>query len=415
MYGAMLLLAMQAPGAAPAATAPDVVLRWNETTLTAIKADRTSPPMAARNLAIVHGAIYDAVNGIYRTHRAYYVDSQPPEGTCVEAAAAIAAHRALVALYPRQVELFDTALDATLDDIAEGPAKANGIAMGKQVAEKILAWRRDDGYGLRVSHISRRTVGSWQPTPPDFRPALLPQWPRLTCFAMRSGSQFRPAGPPALTSAEYTASFQEVKALGAIQSTVRTPEQTQIALFWADGDATVTPPGHWNRIAQSVALARGNSLADNARLFALLNLALADAGVVAWDCKFHYDFWRPISAIRNADLTNNRDTLADADWTPLIKTPPFPSYTSGHSTFSAAAAAVLANFFGTDRASFTSTSETLPGVTRSFGTFSAAAEEAGMSRIYGGIHWSFDNSAGLASGRDLGNYISQNFLVPLAR
>jgi membrane-associated phospholipid phosphatase len=164
-----------------------------------------------------------------------------------------------------------------------------------------------------------------------------------------------------------------------------------------------------------VAVARGNSLADNARLFALLNLALADAGVVAWDCKFRYDFWRPISAIRNADLTNNPETSADPDWTPLLKTPPFPSYTSGHSTFSAAAAAALANFYGTDTVPFTSTSEGLPGVTRSFGSFAAAAEEAGMSRIYGGIHWSFDNTAGLASGRDLGNYVSRNFLLPVAR
>jgi membrane-associated phospholipid phosphatase len=412
MYGAMLLLVMHSTGAAPAPTQPDVVLRWNETTLTAIKTDRTSPPMAARNLAIVHAAIYDAVNGIYRTHRAYYVDPQPLEGTSAEVAAAIAAHRALVALYPRQVECFDTALDASLDDIPEGPAKANGIALGKEVAEKILAWRKRDGYGLQVSYASRRNVGAWQPTPPDFKPPLLPQWPRLTCFAMRSGAQFRPTGPPALTSAAYTASFQEVKALGAIQSTVRTPEQTRIALFWADGDGTATPPGHWNRIAQSVAVARGNSLAENARLFALLNIALADAGVVAWDCKFHFDFWRPISAIRNADLTNNPDTIADPDWTPLIRTPPFPTYTSGHSTFSAAAAAVLANFYGTDDVRFTSTSEGLPGVTRSFASFSAAAGEAGMSRIYGGIHWSFDNSAGLASGRELGNYVSRNFLVP---
>jgi membrane-associated phospholipid phosphatase len=229
---------------------------------------------------------------------------------------------------------------------------------------------------------------------------------------MRSGEQFRPPPPPALSSAGYVTSFQEVKALGAAASTTRTPEQTQIALFWADGDGTVTPPGHWNRIAQAVAVARGNSLAGNARLFALLNIALADAAVVAWDCKYKYDLWRPVTAIRCADLTGNPDTAVDPDWTPLIKTPPFPSYTSGHSTFSSAAAAVLANFFGTDALPFATTSEDLPGVTRSFGRFSAAAEEAGMSRIYGGIHWSFDNSAGLTSGRDLGDYVSRHFLLP---
>src|SRR5262249_53330190 len=156
---------------------------------------------------------------------------------------------------------------------------------------KMLAWRSRDGLDRRVAYTPGTAVGAWRPTPPDFRPALLPQWPRLTCFAMRSGAQFRPADPPALTSAAYTASFQEVKALGAVNSTTRTPEQPEIARFWADGDGTVTPPGHWNRIAQSVAVGRGNTLAENARLFALLNLALADAGVVAWDCKYQYDFW----------------------------------------------------------------------------------------------------------------------------
>jgi membrane-associated phospholipid phosphatase len=445
MYGAMLLLAMHTAGAAPTPTQPapasqaaderrlypipaddppaalvrpgskpDVVFRWNEMILTAIKTDRTPPPMAARNLAIIHAAIYDAVNSIYRTHRAYHVDAKPRGETSAEAAAAVAAHRVLVVLYPRQVERFDEALDESLDSIPEGPAKENGIALGQDVAEQILAWRRTDGYSLRVAHSPRRIVGAWQPTSPGYRPALLPQWPRLTCFAMRNGAQFRPADPPALTSAAYTDSFQEAKSLGAAASTTRTPEQTEIALFWADGDGTTTPPGHWNRIARSVAVARGNSLADNARLLALLNIALADAAIVSWDCKFKYDFWRPISAIRNADLTGNPDTIADPEWTPLIRTPPFPSYTSGHSTFSSAAAAVLAYFFGSDDVRFTSTSEGLPGVTRSFSSFSAAAAEAGMSRIYGGIHWSFDNTAGLASGRDLGIFVSQNYLRPRA-
>jgi hypothetical protein len=234
----------------------------------------------------------------------------------------------------------------------------------------------------------------------------------MECFAMKRGDQFRPHDPPALTSAEYTASFREVRELGGERSAKRTAEQTEIARFWADGEGTVTPPGHWNRIAQTAARSRGASVAENARLFALLNLALADAAVVAWDCKYQFNVWRPIDGIREGDRDSNPDTDADRDWTPLLETPPFPSYTSGHSTFSGAAATVLAEFFGGDAFRFRSTTEGLPDVTRSYDGFWAAAAEAGKSRIYGGIHWEFDNAEGLASGRELGRYVARNFLTP---
>src|SRR5262249_35363339 len=198
---------------------------------------------------------------------------------------------------------------------------------------------------------------------------------------------------PELDSIEYAASYLEVKQLGSVRSTMRTAEQTEIARFWADDEGTVTPPGHWNRIAQTVAAERGTSMAENARLFALLNFALADAGMGCWDCKYKFNVWRPVHAIREVDSD-------ERDWTPLLTTPPFPSYTSGHSTFSAAAATVLAGFFRTNEVRFTSTSDGLPDVTRSYSRFSAAADEAGRSRIYGGIHWEFDNRAGLACGRE---------------
>ena len=172
---------------------------------------------------------------------------------------------------------------------------------------------------------------------PDFLPPLLPQWPNVTPFAMTSGSQFRPAAPPALDSAEYAANVDEVMRLGGLNSTTRTADQTAIALFWADGGGTFTPPGHWNQIAADVSLERGNTLAERARLFALLNIALADAGISAWDAKYAFDLWRPIDAIRRGDTDGNDATIADPTWTPLLKTPPFPTYTSGHSTFSGAA------------------------------------------------------------------------------
>jgi membrane-associated phospholipid phosphatase len=287
-------------------------------------------------------------------------------------------------------------------DMQPGESMENGVALGHAVAEKVLAWRAADGQGRRVAYRPRLGPGLWQPTPPRYKPALLPQWPRLACFAMRSGDQFRPSAPPPLDSAEYEAAYREVEALGGIDSRVRTREQTQIARFWADGDGTVTPPGHWNRIAQGVSRDRRLTLEENARLFALLNVALADAGIACWDCKFKYEFWRPVQAIRESDPR----------WTPLLETPPFPAYSSGHSTFSGAAAAVLAMFFGTDAVRFCSTSDDLPGVTRSYTSFSAAAAEAGQSRIYGGIHWQFDNVEGLHCGREVGEYVCKYFLRP---
>lgn len=252
----------------------------------------------------------------------------------------------------------------------------------------------------------------------------LPQWPRVAPFVMNSPDQFRPAAPPELTSAEYAGAVDEVQRLGGFDSSERTPEQTAIALFWADGGGTFTPPGHWNQIAADVALARGESLAENARLFALLNIALGDAGIAAWDAKYAYDLWRPIHAIHGADTDGNAATVADPTWTPLLKTPPFPSYTSGHSTFSGAASTVLAAIFG-DHVHFASQADGHNGFTqrplaesqvarRSFDSFTEAAEEAGRSRIYGGIHFEFDNQAGLLAGRAIGSRVTESLLGPVA-
>jgi hypothetical protein len=213
-----------------------------------------------------------------------------------------------------------------------------------------------------------------------------------------------PQGPPALGSADYLRDLQEVRDRGAINSHTRTFEQTVIALFWADGPGTLTPPGHWNLIAHAVAEAQGNTLLDNARLFAQLDLAMADAAIIAWDCKYAFNLWRPITAIRH-DL--------DPAWEPLIVTPPFSSYISGHSTFSSTAAAILTGFFGSDNISFTTSSDDLSRTTRSFSSFSQAANEAGRSRIYGGIHYEFDNRDALAAGNSLGQYVAANFLLPL--
>jgi len=393
----------------------DAVLEWNSILLDSIRAEKTPPPYAARNMAIVHIAIYDAVNAIDGGYEGYLTQRNGPNGGSDVVAAAQAAHDSLVALYPDRTAIFDAALSESLAKVPDGSAENKGVAVGRDSAKHILAQRADDGADDVVSYSPGSGADDWQPTPPAFAPALLPQWPDVTPFALQSGDQFRPAAPPSITSDEFTAAFNRVKQLGAADSTVRTPDQTQIALFWADGVGTATPPGHWNLIAQNVAQAKHNTLAQNARLFALLNIGLADAGIVSWDAKYTYSFCRPITSIRNADNNGNPATSDDPNWTPLIVTPPFPSYTSGHSTFSAAAAAVLAGFFGTDRVTFTSGSENPAAIPRTFTSFSQAAAEAGISRVYGGIHWDFDNTAGLASGKLVGEYVVSHLLKPDAQ
>jgi membrane-associated phospholipid phosphatase len=386
--------------------AGDVVLQWNEVLLDAVRVARTAPPYAARNMAIVQTAVLDAVNaagnggGNGRADR-----GGDSAGASAVAAAAGAAHDALVGLYPAQKAVFDAALAASLAGVPDGRSEDRGVALGQSAAARVLADRADDGAADVVAYTPATGPGAWQPTPPASQPALLPNWPAVTPFAIDAGSQFRPAAPPDVGGRKFAAAFQEVKALGGATSATRTAAQTQIALFWADGGGTATPPGHWNEIAQDVAVQRGNTLAENARLFAALDVALADAGIAAWDSKYAYNCVRPVTAIRNAAADGNAATDADPAWTPLIATPPFPSYVSGHSTFSAAAATVLSGFFGTDRVRFTTTSDGLPGVKRTFTSFWAAAEEAGMSRIYGGIHFSFDNEEGLKLGRQVGRLI----------
>jgi hypothetical protein len=341
--------------------------------------------------------------------RVYAPDSYD---TSREAAAAQAAFRVLLDLYPAERATLQETLAETLARIPEGPSKAAGVRLGDTVAESVIVWRRNDGSQRSASHPASTEPGKWRPTPPGFKPALLPQWAGVTPFGIPSASQFRQPYPPDLRSAEYARHFQEVKDLGSATSTVRTREQTEIAHYWADGAGTVTPPGHWNRIAQGVARSSGLSLPENARLFALLNVTLADAAIVCWDMKFACNFWRPVTAIHEADRDGNDQTQPDRAWSPLLTTPPFPSCTSGHSTFSGAAAEALKLFFGRDDVRFTDVSES--GRSRTFVSFTQAANEAGRSRIYGGIHYEFDNTTGLESGRAVARSIFQNHAQPLS-
>jgi hypothetical protein len=382
----------------------DVVTDWNNAALDAIRADRTAPPIASRSLAIAHVAIYDAVNGIARTHEPYLVASAVSSSASRVAAASAAAHHALLSLFPSHTATFDTLHDAILAGIPNGPQKTNGVIWGEFVATQIVAARANDGSSAIVQPPGGSGAGVWIPTPPAFLPYLLPQWGFVVPFAMNSPSQFRPPGPPALDSQQYAADYEEVKQLGAAVGSTRTDEQTEIALFWADGAGTETPPGHWNSIAQIIGAARGTTLEENSRLFALLNLALADAAICSWDAKYTYHFWRPVTAIAFAEPQLN--------WMSFIVTPPFPDYTSGHSTFSAAAATVLPLFFGTEDLPFTIGSDFLPGVYRSFSTCQDAAEEAALSRIYGGIHFRSASEDGLQAGSSIGEWTATHYLLP---
>ncbi|HEY2253375.1 MAG TPA: Ig-like domain-containing protein, partial [Planctomycetaceae bacterium] len=279
---------------------------------------------------------------------------------------------------------------------------------GRQIGDAIIALRANDGWDDYVVDNVVDAPGQWQPTAPSYAAPLDPQWATLQPWVMTSSSQFQPSGPPALTSQEWADAYNEVKDYGAYNSTVRTTDETQIARFWADNAGTSTPPGHWNDLAEQVAMAQGNSTADNARLFAMLDITLADAAIVAFNAKYTYDFWRPITAIQNGDTDGNDLTVADPSWQPFLLTPNFPEYVSGHSTFSGAAATILDSVFGSNY-SFTTTSEGLAGVTRTFSSFDAAAAEAGQSRIYAGIHWQFSNADGQAAGRSLADYILTTF------
>jgi hypothetical protein len=309
-----------------------------------------------------------------------------------------------VNLFPASASSFDGLHAAILAGIPDSPDKRAGIVWGESVATQILAVRANDGSNAVVQAPGGSGPGVWVPTPPAFLPYLLPQWGFVVPFAMTSSSQFRPPGPPSLDSQQYAADYEEVKQLGPLVGSTRTPDQSEIALFWADGARTETPPGHWNSIAQIIADAQGNTLEENARLFALLNIAMADAAICAWDAKYPFDFWRPVTAIAFAEPQLN--------WMSFIVTPPFPDYTSGHSMFSAAAATVLPLFYGTEDLTFTTGSDFLPGVFRSFSTCFDAADEAALSRIYAGIHFRTASEDGLQAGISIGQWTFDHYLLP---
>jgi hypothetical protein len=389
-----------------------VVIEWNQAVLDAIRADKPSIGPETRDLAIVQTAIYDAVNAIDHTASVFRVHAHGNGAASPVAAAAAAGLVTASALFPGDTAIFQATYQASLANVPNGLAKTRGIALGTSVGEKTLTSRANDGASAVVSYTPGTAPGDWRPTLPKLAPAQTPQWGNVTPFALKSGSQFRPGPPPALTSAAYAAAFNETKDFGRADSTVRTPAETEVAKFWEGKAGTPGVPGYWNEIAESAAEFRGNTLDQNARLFAELNVALADAVIAHFDAKYTYIRWRPITAIQLAGETGNPDTVADPNWLPLLNTPPNPSYVSGHGAVSGAASTVLAHFFGTDNVSFSLTSEDLKGVTHSFTSFAAAAAEAENSVVWGGIHFRFDVTAGQALGQSVARFVDQHFFRP---
>ena len=379
----------------------DQVLDWTARALEAIRTTNTAPPMAARNLAIMSAAVNDALQSARTDGRGMFYSAANGSGFSREAAVLGASYASLRTLFPERSADLSAAYSQSLAALS-GPGIAEGLAIGRASAEAALAARASDGWDINSGpDMGGTEPGVWRPT--DTRPGALPHWSQVSPFTLRSADQFEVPSFPSLETTDYASQVLNVQVLGGRDSVARTDDQTEIARFWVDGANTATPPGHWNRIASTVARDRGQSLEDNARMMFQLNVALADAGIACWDVKYDERVWRPVTAILNADADGNPLTVQDKDWTPLLPTPNHPSYISGHSTFSGAGAQALALFFGTDEVSFTTTSEDIVAV-RSFTSFSQAAGEAGMSRIYGGIHYMADNLAGLALGAQVADW-----------
>jgi len=395
------------------ANAVNPVVTWNATLLTIVRTPGAQPKTVhpTRSFAIMHAAIYDAVNAIDRTHEPYLVRlREVSRSASQDAAASSAAHDVLVALYPSFQATLDHQLKVSLALIPEGPDKTEGITIGKTVADQILAARSNDGSNAQpVPFVFGNAPGDFQPTPPNFPSPQFTNWSHVTPFALESASQFRLGPPPALASDAYTDAFDEVKSLGIVHSTTATADQALTGSFWNGAIQN-----YWNEITQTAAIGHDLNTARTARLFALLNLSFADGVIAFYDTKYTYNFWRPVTAIRAAALDGNPGTLADTNWLPEVgNTTPDPSYPGAHAVISAAGATVLNSFFEKKDFDFIVTSEVLPGVTRSFTNFSAANKEATLSRIFAGVHFRTDLTSGNRMGSEVADFVVDNFLTPV--
>ena len=380
----------------------DVITDWNEKAVALVAKHRMLPPQAERVIASVHVAMFDAVNSIAPRYRPYLVLATPPKGASKEAAAAVAAGTVLAGLIPEETEALNTAMASYLATISQGAAKSDGIKIGQHVAARIVAERKVDGSDAPDAYRPKTRPGMYVPTPIT----ASSMWPNVKPFAMTSPSQFRPAPPIALKSDEWAADYNEIKSLGGKSGSKRTPRQTEDGHFWL-----ITGPVGYYPILRQLVAAKSMDLVDSARFMALASTAVADTFVAVFDAKYHYDFWRPITAIRNGDIDENPATELDPTWQPIDNTPMHPEYPCAHCISSAAVAAVVESVLGSaDIPEVSMTSPTAPGVTHRWTDVWAYADEVALARIYAGFHYRFSTRVGQNMGRDIGRYVVQGFM-----
>ena len=392
--------------------AQDAVLEWNAHAANSIVAVANQPPPRGLiRLAIVHVAVYDAVNAVEGYPFApYAVTPYVVSPASPEAAAAAVAHDVLIGLFPDQQADLDAKYAASLAAIPDGPAKTNGVSVGQQAAAGILSFRANDGRDLVVPYTPGVGPGFWNPTPPGFIAAQAPEVAHVQPFTLKSPSQFRAEPPPDLSSETWVRDYNETKSLGRATDSTRTPEQTDLARFISD-----QPMLQWNRAWRGISVAKELSLADNARFFAMLTSASADALIACWDSKFFYNRWRPVTAIRAGDTDGNPETEPDLDWIGLVITPNHPEYPAAHGCFSGASAETLEFFFETDKFDFSINSK-VAGLTnpeRHYTSFSQALQDALDARIYGGMHFRNSNHKGAIIGKQVSHFTTSHFFRPL--
>jgi PAP2 superfamily len=384
----------------------DAVTDWNAIMQTTVAP--ANPFAQARSAAIVQLAVFEAVNAINGDYEPYLGTIAGRHGASPDAAAIAAAHRTLVTLFPGSATTLDASRAQSLSAIPDGAAKNHGLAVGEAAAAAVLLLRANDGSASAASvpYTPGTDPGAWQPTPPAFAPAFLPGWGAVTPFGLREGSQFRVPPPPALITHRYARDYNEVKLVGRVDSQFRPQDRTDVAQFYA----ATTPVLTWNPAARQVSAARGMALSENARIFALLAMAIADGSIAVFESKYYYSYWRPVTAVWAGGIDDNDLTDPEEGWLPLIATPAFPSYPSAHASLSGGARAVLERAFGHRGLAITLSNPALPSVVLHYTAWRQITHDIDDARIYGGIHFRYDQEAGALQGRKVGRYILRHYL-----
>jgi hypothetical protein len=408
----VISLAGTATAAPTAATTrsedPTVVSDWNEIAVTTLAGDTTKGVDSFLYMGFVQAAVYDAVVGVEGRYKPYRFHAHAPRGTSVQAAAVAAAYKVLVTYVPSAQATLDERYAASLATIPDGKAKTRGIRFGTRAAEHLIRLRANDGRNAPIAFTQPPAPGVWRPTPPAFLPMSAPWLGFVTPLLVRSATQFAPPAPPALTSARYTRDFNEVKALGSATSTERTPAQTDTARFFS-GNGLV----QYNAALRDQVRVRHLDIVDAARMFAAVDMSVADAVISVWHAKYVYGYWRPITAINLADTDGNPATVADPTWTPLVATPPYPEYPSGYNVVNSTVTHGLEDLFDTRHLQLTLISTAVPGVERFYDSGRAERRDVVNARMWNGFHFRFANTAARDMGRRLTDWTLDHYFQPI--